>query len=76
MESYLAHIQRDPSDKIIAVQSVSEHCHNTARYAAAALEPVGLSAAGEAVGLLHDLGKYSEQFQDYIKDGAGTRRAR
>ena len=73
MESYLAHIQRDPSDKIIAVQSVSEHCHNTARYAAAALEPVGLSAAGEAVGLLHDLGKYSEQFQDYIKDGAGTR---
>ena len=73
MESYLAHIQRDPSDKIIAVQSVSKHCHNTARYAAAALEPVGLSAAGEAVGLLHDLGKYSEQFQDYIKDGAGTR---
>ena len=39
MESYLAHIQRDPSDKIIAVQSVSKHCHNTARYAAAALEP-------------------------------------
>lgn len=73
MESYLAHIQRDSSGAITAVQSVSEHCHSTARYAAVALEPVGLSAVGETAGLLHDLGKYSEQFQAYIKDGIGTR---
>ena len=73
MESYLAHIQRKPSGEITAIQSVSEHCHNTAKYAAEALEPVGLSAAGEMAGLLHDLGKYTEQFQAYIKDGVGTR---
>lgn len=73
MENYLAHIQRDPSGAITAVQSVSEHCHNTARYAAAALEPVGLSASGETAGLLHDLGKYTQQFQRYIKDGIGAR---
>lgn len=73
MESYLAHIQRKPSGEITAIQSVSEHCHNTAKYAAAALEPVGLSAAGEMAGLLHDLGKYTQKFQSYIKDGIGTR---
>lgn len=73
MERYLAHIQRDPTGTITAVQSVSEHCRNAARYAAAALEPVGLSAAGEMAGLLHDLGKYTQQFQRYIKDGIGAR---
>lgn len=73
MEKYLAHIRRDLSGKIIAVQSVSEHCRNTARYASAALEAAGLSAAGETAGLLHDLGKYTNRFQDYIKDGIGTR---
>lgn len=73
MESCLAHIQRDSSGAITAVQSVSEHCHSTARYAAAALEPIGLSAVGKTAGLLHDLGKYSAQFQSYIKDGIGTR---
>lgn len=73
MENYLAHIQRELSGKITAVQSVSEHCHNTARYASLALEPVGLSVAGEMAGLLHDLGKYTEQFQSYIKGGVGTR---
>lgn len=73
MESYLAHIQRDSSGAITAVQSVSEHCHSTARYAAVALESIGLSAIGKTAGLLHDLGKYSAQFQSYIKDGIGTR---
>lgn len=73
MENCLAHIQRDSSGKIIAVQSVSEHCLNTAKHAAVALAPVGLSAAGEMAGLLHDLGKYSAQFQTYIKDGVGKR---
>ncbi len=75
MESYLAHIQRDSSGAITAAQSVSEHCRNTAKYAAASLEPVGLSAAGKIAGLLHDLGKYSAQFQAYINDGIGTRGA-
>ncbi|MBD5133684.1 MAG: CRISPR-associated helicase Cas3' [Clostridiales bacterium] len=72
MESYAAHIQTDLSEKIGAVQSVSEHCRNTAKYAAAALAPIDLSAAGETAGLLHDLGKYTECFQAYIKDGIGT----
>lgn len=72
MENHLAHIQRNSSGKIIAVQLVSGHCLNAARYTAAALEPVGLSAAGKAAGLLHDLGKYSAQFQAYIKDGIGA----
>lgn len=56
MDNYLSHIRRDVSGNILAVQSVCEHCRNTAQYAAAALEAVGLSTAGETAGLLHDLG--------------------
>lgn len=73
METHLAHIRRDSVGAMIAAQPVSDHCHNTAAYAASALEPVKLSAAGKTAGLLHDIGKYSEQFQAYIKDGIGTR---
>lgn len=29
---------------------------------------IGLSLSGELIGLVHDLGKYSQAFQTYIKD--------
>ncbi len=73
MENYLAHLQKDPAGAVFAVQSISEHCCKTSKYAADALEPIGLSASGGIAGLLHDLGKYTEQFQAYIKDGASIR---
>ncbi len=31
----------------------------------------GLAAAGEVLGLLHDLGKYSQEFQDYLGSAVG-----
>ncbi len=73
MECYPAHIKKDSSGAVIAVQTVEEHCQNTARYAAQALSSVGLSAVGEAAGLLHDLGKYTDRFRAYIRDGVGVR---
>jgi hypothetical protein len=30
-------------------------------------EAVGLGTAGAAIGLLHDLGKYSREFQQYLR---------
>ena len=51
---FLAHIKKDLSGQSIAVQTVSQHCLNTAEYAAQALKPVQLSAAGYLAGLVHD----------------------
>lgn len=73
MESYLAHIQRDPSGGITAIQSVSDHCHRTAKYAAEALEPVSLAACGYLAGLVHDAGKYTAGFQNYLLNQVGRR---
>lgn len=73
MESCLAHIQRDSSGAITAVQSVSNHCRNTAKYAAEALEPVSLSACGYLAGLVHDAGKYTASFQNYLVNQIGQR---
>ena len=73
MESYLAHIQRDLSGKITATQSVSDHCCNTVKYAAEALETVSLSACGYLAGLVHDAGKYTASFQNYLVNQIGQR---
>lgn len=69
----MAHIQKDPSGQIIAAQTVEQHCRNTAKYAAQALEPVSLSACGYLAGLLHDAGKYTTDFQDYLASPTGRR---
>lgn len=73
MEDFLAHIRKDSSGQTAAVQTVGRHCRNTARYAAQALEPVSLSAAGYLAGLVHDMGKYTAAFQDYLAGRAGRR---
>jgi CRISPR-associated endonuclease/helicase Cas3 len=65
LKSYLAHIRYDTNQSPI-IQTVEEHCRKTAEYAAEALKPASLSASGFLVGLIHDLGKYSSQFQDYL----------
>lgn len=72
-ESYLAHIKKNTSGTIIASQSVSDHCRNTAKYAAEALELVSLSACGYLAGLVHDAGKYTAGFQNYLVNQIGQR---
>ena len=41
------------------------------RASSAAEHPIQLDATGEALGLLHDLGKYSRSFQDYLGSAVG-----
>ncbi len=53
-------------------QRLSAHLEGTAERAAAFLEPVGLADLGRAAGLLHDLGKYTDQFQARL-GGSGRR---
>lgn len=61
MGNYLAHISYDGRE-----QSVIKHAKNTAEYAAAALEDVGLRHTAYLCGFLHDLGKNTSAFQSYI----------
>ncbi|MCD7769563.1 MAG: CRISPR-associated helicase Cas3' [Oscillospiraceae bacterium] len=67
--SYPAHIRVEP-DGTWTVQSVAEHCRNTADIASASLQAAGLSASGFLPGLLHDAGKEKEMFREYLEAAA------
>lgn len=73
MKPYLAHIRDDPVCETRAAQTVEEHCRHTAAYAAQALEPAALSAGGYLAGLIHDAGKFTSRFQEYLLHGTGAR---
>ena len=68
---YLAHIRE--STEGIVNQTAREHSRNTARYAAAVLRPVGLEQAGALMGLVHDCGKFKDEFARYLQDPNGIR---
>ena len=50
-------------------QRLSVHLEATANRAAAFLESVGLDEFGRVAGLLHDLGKYTDEFQARLEGG-------
>ncbi|HHN73165.1 MAG TPA: CRISPR-associated endonuclease Cas3'', partial [Thermopetrobacter sp.] len=52
-------------------QPLEEHLHNVAELAAQFAEPFGAREWARIAGLWHDLGKYSEAFQAYLRDAAG-----
>jgi len=59
---FIAHIRKKDKKE----QSVLEHVLSVSQIAAANASKIGLSKAGELIGLLHDFGKYSKAFQNYI----------
>lgn len=65
----IAHVRKTAEDSIS--QSLEEHLIQVAAIAAKNAEKIGLSKAAELLGLLHDLGKYSESFQSYIGSATG-----
>lgn len=50
-----------------ACQSVKEHLENVGLYCARVGAKIGLADTACLMGILHDMGKLSEDFQDYIK---------
>lgn len=62
---YICHIRENGRE-----QSCREHSINTAEHARASLAPVRLSSTAYLAGILHDCGKYSDEFQQYIRDAA------
>jgi CRISPR-associated endonuclease/helicase Cas3 len=64
---YLAHVREaDKCTQTLATHlfEVSDHCKKLAN-------KINADKAGELIGLLHDFGKYSARFQDYIRSGSG-----
>lgn len=69
---FYAHERRLPGGGIVR-QSVKEHLTGTAQRAAQCLRAVGLEKTGYLAGLLHDMGKYTWAFQQYLASGDGRR---
>lgn len=50
-----------------ATQSVEEHLLGVAARARGLAQKIGLAEQGELIGIVHDLGKYSDEFQSYSR---------
>lgn len=66
-DQYIAHYRQVDG----VIQSVPEHLKQTAELASSFAGKIGLPSSGSILGLLHDLGKYSTDFQEYIKLNEG-----
>lgn len=68
MEQY-AHIARDGR-----TQSIREHLETVAAYAEGCLTGIGLGKTAYYCGIVHDLGKYTAQFEEYLKSNGAMKR--
>ena len=69
-QAFLAHIAPDGRE-----QTAEAHCRNTAEIAAKALLPIGLSKTAFLAGLLHDAGKFKNEFMAYLREAVSGENA-
>ena len=62
MAEMIAHVRNDGK-----VQSLEDHLGSVSDYAEKNCNKIGLKGVGTLLGLLHDLGKATAAFQDYIR---------
>ena len=68
--TYYAHTAEEADGRQAGVehwQTLKDHLRNVADLARRFAEPLGLADEAELAGLLHDLGKYREEFQSYLR---------
>ncbi len=65
-DDYIAHCREDRE-----IQSLDTHLETVSIITGELASKVGLKEAGEIIGLLHDIGKASRDFQQYIKSATG-----
>ena len=70
MKEYIAHIRYEDEKEV--VQSVKAHLEQVAQITSNNASKIGLAKVGEIIGLLHDFGKYSSAFQNYIGSATGV----
>ena len=61
----IAHIRKNNDDHY-TIQTVEEHCLNVSEYAAESGKSIGLENLMRLTGLLHDIGKNTNAFSEYI----------
>ena len=61
--SYIAHQRKSDGN----VQSLATHLLEVSDIAKSLAAKIDLQIQGELIGLLHDVGKYSDEFQLYLK---------
>ena len=64
---YIAHVRKSDGQP----QSLQTHLIETAEIAKLLAAKLDLDQAGELLGLMHDFGKYSQDFKEYIKSVTG-----
>ncbi len=60
---YIAHIRESDQE----IQTVAEHLYETRQLAEVYGDKIGIRHITGLAGMLHDLGKYTEKFQNYIR---------
>ena len=63
---FIAHVRKN-GDK----QLLEEHLSEVGELSATLSRKLGAGEAGRLIGLLHDFGKYSKNFQEYIGSATG-----
>ena len=65
--TFIAHLRKSDGTK----QSVEEHLFAVAELSKIFARKIGLEVAGELIGLVHDVGKFSDLFQRYLLSAVG-----
>lgn len=66
-QTFIAHVRKSDGQS----QPLQEHLIGTAQIAQQLANKFNLPICGQLIGLVHDLGKYSQTFQNYIKSATG-----
>src|ERR1019366_3585593 len=65
-DEFIAHRRKEGD-----CQSLAQHLLEVSLLARGFSGKLGLGLAGELIGLMHDLGKYSHEFQQYLRSAVG-----
>lgn len=69
---YYAHT-RTAEDGTLQLQTAKDHCLNVAKLASKRLKSVRLDKVSYLAGLLHDMGKFKEEYQNYLLEHKGRK---
>lgn len=75
MNNYIAHISKDENDNknLSNIHSLKEHIEGVLEFINSFFENNELLPYGRLSAILHDLGKFTDDFQKYIRDDKGIR---
>ena len=70
-KSFIAHARQDEQGHWLEAHFLEDHLRDVAKIAEALASSFGSENWGRLAGQWHDLGKYQNAFQDYIREKSG-----